>query len=301
MINASVVIPVLDEEDSLPKCFGELFSQLEAGDEVIVVDGGSEDKTVEIAKAAGCRVLLDEEGTIGSARHAGTEASKNEVVVSTDADALPPDGWLDRIKSRFEKDDDLVVLYGTIQDSNGKPIRNILGKASTLFRGASGNNTAFRKDVYEEMKGGYPDWSFAEDAAIINRLAREGKCVRDEKLVMVMDMQRKRYQTIPMVLAGAGSALAGLKLGGKYGKIISRAGVGMAGTELVYEGFTDTPFHHEDVGMGLAAGGNRIGGDIGEEMLGLGSGIFAHHLFTEGFAKIPSRIMRNTDKIIDGD
>lgn len=298
MVNVSVVIPTLDEADSLPNCLSSLVGQMEAGDEVIVVDAGSDDGTIDIAKGAGCRTIIFEDSSIGEARGLGARSAENEIVATTDADTLPPDGWVARIKKNFESDEDLVVLWGSIEDRNGVPIRDLIGKFSTLARGASGNNTAYRKSAFMELENGYPDVSFMEDVFIINRLSEMGKAKRDKGLVMVMDMDRKRYQTLPIVAAGLGGVLASGVVGGRAGRIVSRASMSMVGTEAFYEGLTESPIHHDEFGMTLLGASRALGSSYSDDLAGLGTGMFVHHAITEGVSKMPTKLMQNTDKVV---
>jgi glycosyltransferase involved in cell wall biosynthesis len=298
MINISVVIPTLNEVDSLPSCLSNLAGQMRSGDEVIVVDAGSEDGTIDLAKKAGCRTIIYEDSSIGEARGLGAREANGEVIATTDADTLPPKGWVDRIRKNFEADDGLVVLWGSIEDRNGVPIRNLVGKFSTLARGASGNNTAYRKKAFMELENGYPDISFMEDVFIINRLSQMGKAKRDKKLVMVMNMDRQRYQTLPIVAAGMGGVLASGVAGGKVGRIVSRASMSMIGTEAFYEGLTESPMHHDEFGMTLVGASRAISGDYSTDLAGLGAGMVAHHAVTEGISKMPTKLMQNTDKVV---
>lgn len=311
-VNISVVIPTLDERYSIPDCLSCLEGQTRDGDEVIVVDGGSTDGTIEIAKQMADKVFVaktehGQPSTIGASRHVGVMESSGEVVASTDADALPPDGWVDQIRSHFTKDEDLVVLWGNIQDKNGVPIRNLVGKFSTLFRGASGNNTAFRRSVYMEMDNTYDNTNFAEDGKLIHDMSAHGKAVRDRNMVMVMDMDRDRYQKKPILGFTAASIIAGRYVGGKAGNIITGAGVGMGATEVSFEGIANEidqnegegHLHHDQVGIGLAGIGNLVSGSIGEMTTGLGAGVFAHHALTEGISSMPTTLNENTDAVID--
>lgn len=311
-MNVSVVTPTLNERTQLPECLSRLESQAREGDEVIVVDGGSDDGTQEVAKEMADRLLVakNEDGspsTIGTARHVGAMKAKNEIVVSTDADALPQDGWLEQIRMHFQNDEDLVVLWGSIQDINGVPIRSMVGKFSTIFRGASGNNTAFRKSAYVDMEGDYPDNNFLEDVAVINRLSSYGKTKRDDSLVMKMDMERDRYQTKPILGSSAVGLAAGSLVGGDMGNLVAGASVGLGGAELTAEKIAgeleqpkdDGHLHHDQVGMSVAGLGTMLDGNIGKLLSGIGAGIFAHHTVTEGVSLMPTELNRNTDVVID--
>jgi len=289
----TVTIPTLNEEESIATVLDCLRPQLQDGDEAIIIDGGSDDKTQDITAQRGARVLEAEGSSIGLARHIGVEYANNDVIATTDADALPPEGWIDRIRHHFQ-DDELSILWGNIQDRNGVPIRNLIGKFSTLVGGASGNNTAYRKSKYEELENVYPDISFAEDFAAIARLATVGKSIRDKELIMVMDMDRSRYQMKPLL--GASALLGGLGhvVGGQYGDLAKGAALSIAGTELTYEEATGTPFHHDQVGAGVYGIGSQMGNTM---VSGAGMGMVAHHIATEGLSAAPTLLQQGTNEV----
>lgn len=296
-MNVSVVIPTLNEEDSIGKCLSNIKPQLKGSDEIIIIDGGSTDKTITIAEEYGAKVYIAEGSTIGEARHIGVKKANNEIIASTDADTLPPQGWLELIKYNFQNDEDLTVLWGSIVDINGIPIRNIIARFSTIITGgASGNNTAFRRKDYMEVGSVYPDVNFMEDAILIYRLAIHGKAKRDKNLIMVMDMERNRYQTKPII--GIGASLFGLSyfLEGKLSDMSKGAGAGLIGTELTYESATGTIFHHDQIGLATSAFGYGMGHNI---ISGFGLGMAAHHDLTEGISLLPTDLEKGTDIVIE--
>ena len=82
MVKVSIVIPTLNEENNIRI----LLSQLDAKNyEVIVVDGNSSDKTVEIAGKFGARVLHSEKGK-GEALRIGMAHAKGSIIITMDAD-----------------------------------------------------------------------------------------------------------------------------------------------------------------------------------------------------------------------
>lgn len=82
MSKISVVIPTLNEEKNLPRLLKELPSYV---DEIIVVDGHSKDRTVEIAKNYGARIIFDEVGK-GSSLRKGMNAATGDILITMDAD-----------------------------------------------------------------------------------------------------------------------------------------------------------------------------------------------------------------------
>jgi glycosyltransferase involved in cell wall biosynthesis len=81
-VPVTVVIPTLDESAQIAQAVRDLSWV----DEVIVVDGGSTDRTAALATDAGARVIVVCGQTIADQRNAGIEAARNEWILALDAD-----------------------------------------------------------------------------------------------------------------------------------------------------------------------------------------------------------------------
>jgi glycosyltransferase involved in cell wall biosynthesis len=86
----SAIIPCLDEETAIGQVVGAVLAQHVS--EVIVVDGGSRDRTVERAGAAGARVIVEPRRGYGRAIQAGIVAVRNDadIIVFLDGDGSDP-------------------------------------------------------------------------------------------------------------------------------------------------------------------------------------------------------------------
>ena len=89
-MRVSIVIPVLNEEMSLPATIANVRSFDPPAGEVLVVDGGSDDATVALAKAAGFRVIQSPRRGRGAQVNAGVEAARCEVICVLHADSVLP-------------------------------------------------------------------------------------------------------------------------------------------------------------------------------------------------------------------
>lgn len=97
-----MVVPVLDGAESIGACVAGILGQNRPADEVIVVDNGSQDRTAEVAAAAGASVIRLPERGVYRARNVGWRASRTDIVAFTDADCVPGSDWLDRLLRAFD-------------------------------------------------------------------------------------------------------------------------------------------------------------------------------------------------------
>ena len=94
----SFIIPAYNEENRIQKTIEAIDSHVPSGYsyEVIVVDHGSHDKTVEVVSATSATVLSHPDGTIARLRNYGVEHVSGEVLVFIDADVLLTGNWSKR-------------------------------------------------------------------------------------------------------------------------------------------------------------------------------------------------------------
>jgi len=83
----SVVVPALNEEGYITSCLESLTSQSYDDYELIVVDGGSSDRAVELAEKYADQVIVFR-GPVGAARNIGVNRSRGEILAFVDADTV---------------------------------------------------------------------------------------------------------------------------------------------------------------------------------------------------------------------
>lgn len=168
----SIVIPVLNEAQALPKLLGHLQPLAHQGVELVVADGGSEDDSARIAEDLGCRVV---QAPLGRAvqMNAGAAAAAGDVLLFLHADTLLPDTALPRIQhalaspgtawGRFD-----VQIVGT--HPMLKVIAFCMNRRSRLTGVATGDQAIFvRRGLFEQI-GGFPEQPLMEDIALSQRL-----------------------------------------------------------------------------------------------------------------------------------
>jgi glycosyltransferase involved in cell wall biosynthesis len=106
----SLVIPAYNEERFLPRLLDSVdeaarrYAHGPASVEVIVADNASNDRTAELARRRGCRVVSVEKRCIAAARNAGGRAARGEIVGFVDADMRIHPGTFDAIEKALASD-----------------------------------------------------------------------------------------------------------------------------------------------------------------------------------------------------
>ncbi len=194
----SVVVPAHNEEGRLGMTLDLLKRQTYPRDkfEIIVVDNNSTDRTAEVARAAGARVITEPHPGVAWAREAGWKVATGEIVLSTDADVQPPENWMEQVVHKFSTHPELVGLTGGLRFFDKPRWFNWCAVVLNPFlvylgffmsRGVynfTGNNMAARKWVYEKVGGFNTQLHFGEDMDLARRIKKFGKIKFFPGLVM---------------------------------------------------------------------------------------------------------------------
>ncbi len=177
-MDISVVIPVLNEAELIGSMLARTW---EAGPaEILVVDGGSEDATPQIAEKAGCRVLFCDRPSRGLQQRVGAEQAKGEVVLFLHADTWLAPGGLEQIRTAMSDPHVLAGAFRQRIEAHGVLFR-LLERGNVLrvrIRGmAYGDQGIFLRRKTLERLGGYPDLPLMEDVALMRKLRRQARPV----------------------------------------------------------------------------------------------------------------------------
>ena len=189
----SVIIPAYNEEKYLPKTIASLSHLSRKPDEIVIVDGGSTDKTAQVARDAGAKVIIVPHRGIGFARQQGLKEATGDIVAYTDADTVVPDDWLVKIEETLSHPG-VVGLFGSFRVPDGwwlyrgyiNILQPILNQIYWWFGVpmAPGQNTAFLRQTGFDA-GGFPeDFKIAEDIEMARRLMTKGKVVYRPDLIV---------------------------------------------------------------------------------------------------------------------
>jgi rSAM/selenodomain-associated transferase 2 len=179
MPTLSIIVPVLDEGATIAAALAALAPCRDRGAEVIVVDGGSRDATVETARPLADRVLAAPRGR-GSQMNAGAAAARADVLLFLHADTrLPPDA--DRIIVRALEQSRRVWGRFDVTIAGRSPLLRVVAAMmnlrSRLTGIATGDQAMFVTREAFAQAGGFPAIPLMEDIVLSRRLKRTGKPV----------------------------------------------------------------------------------------------------------------------------
>jgi rSAM/selenodomain-associated transferase 2 len=177
----SIVVPVLDEAAGIAAALAPLQRLRQARVEVLVVDGGSRDATLEVATPLADLVLVAPRGR-GSQMNAGAARARGATLLFLHADTRLPAGAVDAVAAaiaagacwgRFD-----VAIEGRLAGLG--MVATMMNLRSRLTGIATGDQAIFVTRAAFEQVGGFPDLPLMEDIALSTRLKRIARpaCLR---------------------------------------------------------------------------------------------------------------------------
>lgn len=189
----SLIITVLNEAASLPRLLDSIAAQTRAPEEIVVVDGGSTDGTLDVLNAYSkhlpLKILAQPGANIAQGRNAAIRSAAGDVICSTDAGVRLDTAWAEEITRPLE-DGRPKTEDGNLPSSVLRPPSPVADVASGFFHPdpqsvfetalaattlpaladirpdkflPSSRSIAFRKTAWEQVRG-YPEWlDYCED------------------------------------------------------------------------------------------------------------------------------------------
>jgi glycosyltransferase involved in cell wall biosynthesis len=185
-MKVSLIATVLNAADHAPAFLASIRSQSRVPDEVIVVDGGSTDGTLQLLRAAGGITLIEEPGAnIARGRNVAIAHAMHETIAVADADCEYPPGWLERLLGPLQAGADVAMgisepivtsLFEACVASVNLPLAAAEVEEATFM--PSARSVAFRREAIEAV-GGYPEWlPIGEDMWVDLRWRERGMAMR---------------------------------------------------------------------------------------------------------------------------
>lgn len=190
-MTVSVIIPTLNEQHYIKKTICCLKS-LSGSFEIIVVDGGSEDATVEIVGAhRDIQLLVSKKGRAHQMNR-GAALAKGEILLFLHADTLLPANAYPKIIAHMEKTNTIGGSFYLNLDKKHHLLRfySWCSKLSLEFFTYGDHAIFVKKNVFDSI-GGYKPFIFMEDVEIQKRLRKAGKF---KKLNAAVTTSARRFE-----------------------------------------------------------------------------------------------------------
>jgi len=198
----SIVVPTLNEEEYIEDALNSLTNQfISKNYEIIVCDGFSKDKTVELAKKYADKIVYENKRTISAGRQTGAKAAEGKIIVCAGADVFVEPHWLD-ILTRPISNKTHVASIGPVFPRDGNYLENafshaILGPLSTALSRVNthfvvADNMALCSKTFREIGGFNPSLVTGEDTDLIMRMKKEGKIAYLPNAQSYVSMRRVR-------------------------------------------------------------------------------------------------------------
>ena len=194
-IKISVIIPARNEEENIGKLLQAMKEQTYSSDffEVIVTDDHSTDKTAEIVRQfSGVKLLQVGEDNINSykkkAIETGIAAATGELIVTTDADCLPPVNWLQTIASFYTEQKSVFIAAPVVFDCNSSILQVFQAMDFMVLQGitgaavykkklsmCNGANLAYKRNAFYEVSGfsGIEHIASGDDMLLMHKIAKQ--------------------------------------------------------------------------------------------------------------------------------
>jgi len=171
----SIIIPTINEANNLPLLLSDL-SSIEKESEIIIVDCGSEDKTIDIANIYGAKVVISKERNRGLQLDMGANNSKEEWLIFLHADTRLTQNWFIKIKSIL-KEDKNYIYYFKFKINDKKIIYRVLeflvNLRSQYFKQPYGDQGLIMHRSTYLKNNGFRNIPLMEDVDFLMRLSQK--------------------------------------------------------------------------------------------------------------------------------
>ena len=170
----SIIIPVFNEESTIAETAGKLKSPFIH--EIIVVDGGSSDRTVEKAESAGCTVIRSAKKGRAAQMNTGAEYASAPILYFLHSDTKPPKNFAEAIVEAAQFGAD----YGcfALQFDDTHPVLtffSLFTRLKTKWVRFGDQSLFVKKEIFEQISGFDESLILMEDQEIFHRLEAVGK------------------------------------------------------------------------------------------------------------------------------
>lgn len=176
----SVIIPLLNNESGLKRTLASLVPEKE-GQEVIVVDSGSMDGGLELARGTAWVKLIKAEGSRATRMNAGAAKAKGDILLFLEPGVVLERGWPAKVEQAASRNDFALGCF-RLNCQSGRPIFRLVEWGShlrtALFKTARRTQALFVKASDVGQGQVFPEVTALEDLELCRRLSQRGKLVQ---------------------------------------------------------------------------------------------------------------------------
>ncbi len=176
MSQYSVIIPTLNEATMIETCIQQILDiGSKATFEIIVVDGGSKDQTVSIAKALGVRVITAEKGRAQQC-NAGVADAKGDILLFLHADTLLPEDTFPCLDQLFQNPQLKIGTFRTryLEQHWWLEMHDRFAHIDSVYSTFGDQCITIRKDFFTALQG-FPEIPLFEDVELLRAARKKAK------------------------------------------------------------------------------------------------------------------------------
>lgn len=203
----SIIIPVLNESQTIGSCLIRLIEQIKHH-EIVVVDGGSDDDTLDIVRTYPDVKWLCSPAGRGNQMNRGAEAAEGDLLLFLHADTCLPPGGLSKIESLMAKEGIVAGCFSLSFEESGflLSLYALFSRINHLLF-TYGDQGLFMTRRIFELIGGFQKIPIMEDVEIQKRLRKMGRFVKIRQPVVTSPRRFLAYGIIKQQVLNMGLVL----------------------------------------------------------------------------------------------
>jgi len=193
-IKVSLICTLKNEESSIREFLDSILSQSRLPDEVVIVDGGSTDRTVEIinsvinsyiGKCDLIKLIVKKGANRAEGRNIAIKNTEYDIIASTDAGCRLDKDWLENLIKPFEDDASVDVVSGwyeadartefekCVAELTYPKLKMVLKNPDKFL--PSSRSVAYKKECWEKV-GGYPEQLYNNEDTLFDLNLKKTGC-----------------------------------------------------------------------------------------------------------------------------